>query len=151
MSKIFPQIAGGCSFDAMARKLDRQQQAELSDFVNALAEAAGYSTTAEWSRDSGYPPPNLSNLRNGRGAVDGYNLLRLLRAAAARSEMTPEQLALGLARATAEDASEESIARRLDELASLVGRALEALEQRSQGEQPAPAARRAPARKKAAR
>lgn len=113
----------------MARQLDERQQAELTAFVNALADAAGYATTAEWARDSGYPPPNLSNLRNGRGAIDGYNLLRLIRAAAARSDATPDQLALGLARATAEEQSEESTARRLDELASLVTEALTLLRQ----------------------
>ena len=111
----------------MARQLDERQQAELTAFVNALADAAGYATTAEWARESGYPPPNLSNLRNGRGAIDGYNLLRLVRAAAARSDLTPEQLALGLARATAEESSEESTARRLDELAGLVTEALSLL------------------------
>lgn len=135
----------------MARPLDDRQQGELSAFVNALAEAAGYTTTAEWARDSGYPPPNLSNLRNGRGAIDGFNLLRLIRAAAARTEMTPDQLALGLARATAGDASEESIGRRLDELAALVTEALSLLrDDPPAARRRAPATRRTPARKKAA-
>jgi hypothetical protein len=78
----------------MARKLDDEQQADLSAFVNRLAESAGYKTTAEWSRDSGYPAPNLSNLRNGVGAVDGYNLLRLIRAAAVKAERDPLSLAV---------------------------------------------------------
>lgn len=68
----------------MARDLDEHQRRELSDFVNQLAEAAGYTTTAEWARDAGYPAPNLGNLRNGKSAVDGYNLLRLMRAASRR-------------------------------------------------------------------
>lgn len=123
-----PDAKARRSVSAMARQLDERQQAELTDFVNALAGAAGYATTAEWARDSGYPPPNLSNLRNGRGAIDGFNLLRLIRAAAARVDLTPEQLALGIARATAEGDSEESIGRRLDELAGLVSRGLELLE-----------------------
>lgn len=135
----------------MAENLDASQRAALSAFVNGIAQAAGYTTTAEWSRDSGYPAPNLSKLRGGKGAVSGYNLLRLIRAGAARTEMTPEQLALGLARATAEDASEESIGRRLDELAALVTEALKLLRDApSAAERPAPAARRTPARKKAA-
>lgn len=111
----------------MARSLDARQQEELTAFVNALAAAAGYETTAEWARESGYAYPNLTNLRNGKGAVDGYNLLRLIRAAAARSDLTTEQFALGLAQATAGDGSAESTARRLDELAGFVAEALELL------------------------
>jgi len=121
----------------MARDLDARQLAELSAFVNAIAEAAGYRTTAEWARESGYPAANLSNLRNGRKGVDGYNLLRLLRAAAARATLTPEQLAEGLARETAADASAESIDRRLKELSDHVARALELLDERTTAETPA--------------
>lgn len=136
----------------MARDLDAKQQEELTEFVNTLAEAAGYKTTAEWARESGYPASNLSNLRNGQKGVDGYNLLRLLRAAAARVETTPEQLALGLARATAEDASEVSVARRLDEIAALVTEALGELRARPaqpEARQQAAAGPRTPVRKAA--
>lgn len=137
----------------MARDLDERQQAELSDFVNALADAAGYTTTAEWAREAGYPASNLSNLRNGRRAVDGYNLLRLIRAAASRSELTTEQLAVGLARATEADESAESIGRRLDELSKLVQESLELLHEaqrlRSGDQQRKPAARRAPRKRSA--
>jgi hypothetical protein len=113
----------------MARKLDDEQQADLTGFVNRLAESAGYKTTAEWSRDSGYPAPNLSNLRNGNGAVDGYNLLRLIRAAADKAGRDP----LTLAVEQAEDA--RTIADRLaevekgiTELASLIRQGLQARE-----------------------
>jgi hypothetical protein len=78
----------------MARSLDEHQQAELSAFVNELAEAAGYTTTAEWARESGYPASNLSELRNGNRSVDGYNLLRLIRAAAARAGSKSGQFAM---------------------------------------------------------
>jgi hypothetical protein len=81
----------------MPRKLDQRQQADLSAFVNALFTEAGYTSTAEWARDSGYPAPNLSNLRNRKGAVDGYNLLRLIRAAAERAGQDPVDLAARLA------------------------------------------------------
>jgi hypothetical protein len=114
----------------MARKLDGEQQADLTAFVNALADRAGYTTTAEWSRDSGYPAPNLSNLRNANGAIDGYNLLRLIRAASDRIAVDPVDLAAGLA--TAADGSPESIADRLEaveetmtELAKLIREGLE--------------------------
>lgn len=138
----------------MARDLDERQRAELTDFVNAIASAAGYTTTAEWARDSGYPASNLSNLRNGRGGVDGFNLLRLIRAAAARAEnMTAEQLALGVAQASA-DTTEESIARRLDELAGLMKEALDELRERPaphEAQRQTPLKSRSQATKRAAR
>lgn len=115
----------------MARKLDNEQQADLTAFVNALALRAGYTTTAEWARDSGYPAPNLSNLRNGNGAIDGYNLLRLIRAAASRIDVAPIDLAVE--RASGAAASRGSFADRLEavegtmtELASLIRQGLEA-------------------------
>lgn len=138
----------------MARSLDERQQAELTAFVNAIAEAAGYETTAEWARDSGYAYPNLTNLRNGKGAVDGFNLLRLIRAAAARADLTTEQLALGLAQATAEDGSKESIGRRLDELSGLVQESLRLLHEAQRLRDAAPqrrtGGRQAPTKKRAA-
>lgn len=122
----------------MARKLDEAQMAELQAFVDALVEAGGFASNAELARESGYDRSALSDLRNGHGAIDGYNLLRLIRAAAARApEMTTEQLALGLARATAVDAEEETVLARLDELSGLVAEALELLrQQRPPGPQP---------------
>lgn len=110
----------------MARSLDRKQQRELSAFVNRLAEAAGYESTAEWARDSGYPAPNLSNLRNGKGAIDGYNLLRLITSAAARAKTNRRTLALAAAGtdgATIED--------RLDSLEVLLRAALDRLGERA--------------------
>lgn len=146
-----------CSVNAMARSLDVRQQAELTAFVNALADAADYRTTADWARDSGYAYPNLTNLRNAKGAVDGYNLLRLIRAAAARTDLTTEQLALVLARATAADASEASIASRLEDLAAGVKEALELLKQarderaaQPEAQQPGTSTRRTPTTKKRA-
>lgn len=113
----------------MARQLDERQQADLTAFVNALADRAGYTTTAEWSRDSGYPAPNLSNLRNGRGAIDGYNLLRLIRAAAARAETAAEDLATELAGAsTALDGRLRAVEDGLTALASEIRRSLESPE-----------------------
>lgn len=116
----------------MARPLDDRQQAELSDFVNALAELGGYTTTAEWARESGYPAPNLSELRNGVAGIDGYNLLRLTRAAAARVELEPEVLALLAERVSDEAEDQETIHQRLDELAGLVAQALVLLRAQAQ-------------------
>jgi hypothetical protein len=127
----------------MARDLDPQQQADLTGFVNALAEIAGYTTTAEWARESGYPASNLSNLRNARGGVDGYNLLRLIRAAAARAEAPPEHLSASLARALGTAGADDSVADRLDELAGLVTEALELLrDSQTAAQQRTPGARR---------
>jgi hypothetical protein len=114
----------------MARKLDEQQQRLLTDFVNRLAAQAGYTTTAEWARESGYPASNLSNLRNGRGAVDGYNLVRLIRAAAARAAVEPPQLATDAAESPSVSGGEvadrlQGVEKGLTELATLMRQRLE--------------------------
>ena len=62
----------------MARDLDPQQQADLTEFVNAIADLAGYTTTAEWARESGYPASNLSNLRNAATMAAYWKDVRLL-------------------------------------------------------------------------
>lgn len=110
----------------MSRRLDKPQQHELSAFVNALAETAGYETTAEWARDSGYSYPNLINLRNGKGAVDGFNLLRLIRSAAQRAGLATEDLALKAA-ASGDPDLVANVSARLDELAGLMAEALQLL------------------------
>jgi hypothetical protein len=107
------------SVSTMARKLDARQQEELSSFVDALAEIGGFSSTAEWARESGYDRSALSDLRNRNGAIDGYNLLRLIRVAATRARLDPEHLALLAERVgvEADDAIDAAIIGRLDELA----------------------------------
>lgn len=112
------------SVSAMARRLDAHQQKVLTDFVNALARAAGYTTHAEWSRDSGYPAPNLSELRLGKGGIDGVNLVRLIRAAAAKAGVPPEALAIATARASAEHDDTSLVALRLEEIQYAVEEAL---------------------------
>lgn len=114
----------------MARKLEAWQQEELTAFVNALADAAGYTKTADWARDSDYPASNLSDLRNAKMGVDGYNLLRLIRAAASQMQIDQEVLAAGLARAIDAGSVKKPVEDRLKELSDLVARALEALEAR---------------------
>lgn len=118
----------------MARRLDKAQQEELTAFVNALAAAAGYEVTAEWSRESGYSYPNLTELRAGKGAVDGYNLLRLIRSAAARAGVEPLALAVETAEASTLAGSRGWLVHRLDELAEGVADVLEILRDESQGE-----------------
>lgn len=112
----------------MSRRLGRPEQEELSGFVNALAAAAGYATTTEWARESGYSYPNLVDLRNGRSACDGFTLLRLIRAAAARMELEPSLLAAAAAEASAEADGEEWLRQRLNDISEGLARALELLE-----------------------
>lgn len=112
----------------MARQLDEHQKAELVSFVEAVFAAGNYETNAELARDSGYPASNISKLRNGRGAIDGFNLLRLIQAAARRTGTPAETIAL--AAAPASEAVPRSVAdleRRLEEVADLTARGFEAL------------------------
>lgn len=132
----------------MARKLDGRQLESLSAFVGELWDLAGYETTAEWARESGYPASNLSKLRNGRGAIDGFNLLRLIEAAADRSGMTRARVAAAASPggvhlrngSTSPPVSLEAIAGRLEGveggLSALVAEVRRALEHRDVLEPP---------------
>lgn len=104
----------------MARQLDPGEQDELTSFVNALYERAGYTRIAAWAADAGLPASNLSKLRNRRGGIDGYNLLKLINAAALRAGVPAVDLAVG--------ASQRSVAQRLDELADGVAFAIDLLQ-----------------------
>lgn len=84
----------------MARKLDAKQSRELGEFVARLKALGGYASSAEWSRESGYPAPNLSELENGVAGVDGYNLLRLIRAVGARAGLSAAEAAMVSSRAS---------------------------------------------------
>jgi predicted transcriptional regulator len=66
----------------------------LATFVNALQKRAGYKHASEWARDAGFPASNLSDVKNGNAGIDGLNLLRLIRAAAAKLE--DDEIALAL-------------------------------------------------------
>lgn len=81
----------------VARQLDQAQLGELTEFVAALKQLGGYAVSAEWARDAGYPAPNLSRVENGVAAIDGYNLLRLIRASAARAGLTASETAAAAA------------------------------------------------------
>lgn len=105
----------------MARKLDQAQLRELSAFVDELKRLGGYTVSAEWARDSGYPAPNLSKLENGVGAIDGFNLLRLIRASARRAGVPPA-LAAAQASAAARVEDDPELVAELEELADLLER-----------------------------
>lgn len=108
------------------RGLDDHQLAELAKFVNALFVLGGYQRSADWARDAGYPEPNLSRLRNGKGDASGYNLFKLIRAVALRLDDPPVDVALAAAlhAEAAEAPSRAELARRLEELGTLVAEAL---------------------------
>lgn len=106
----------------MAPNLDAHQRTELAAFVDALYQLGGYETGASWAEEANYPAPNLSNLRNAKTGIDGYNLLKLIRAVAKRLDERPVDVALAAARNVELDAapSRLEIARRLEELEGLV-------------------------------
>lgn len=59
--------------------------AELSQFVTELYTWGGYARKSEWARDAGFPAPNLSDVMNGKAGIEGYNLMRLYKAAEKRA------------------------------------------------------------------
>ena len=69
----------------MARPLSEPQRAELAAFVDELYRLGGFATWAEFSRESGYPATNLSDVHLGKQGIDGPNLLGLVRAVARRT------------------------------------------------------------------
>jgi hypothetical protein len=107
----------------VARKLDQAQLRELSEFVAELKTLGGYTVSAEWARDSGYPAPNLSKLENAVGAIDGYNLLRLIRSSARRADLAPATAALIATPRSAERGGDDpELVVELEELADLLER-----------------------------
>lgn len=104
----------------MARGLDAVQKAELAEFLERLLREGGYKTQSQWARDAGYHPVNLSNAlnRSKEDGLDGYSLLKLIRAAAVRAESTPE----ALARRIAADGRIDETALRLEALEAQVAK-----------------------------
>ena len=104
----------------MARGLDKHQKAELADYLDGLYRLGRYTSQAQWAREAGYHQVNLSNAmsRKTDDGLDGYSLLRLIRAAAERADVSPETAALRLAQETVPDASD--LRRRLIELEATV-------------------------------
>lgn len=102
----------------MARGLDPNQKAELVAFLEELYRLGDYETQAQWAREAGYHTVNLSNALNRTKAdgLDGYTLIKLMRAAAKRAETTPE----AVARRLAADDQQSDVARRLEALEGLV-------------------------------
>ena len=109
----------------MAEHLDRHQLAEIGSFLNELAAFAGYDSTAQWARESGTQRPNVGNARNGKAGISGYNLLRLIRAAAVRAGVSPAEAAV---RASARSGDASAVAGLAGPLESLAD-ALALLEQ----------------------
>jgi hypothetical protein len=93
--------------------LDEVQLREFAAFLQTLYDLGGFPSDAEWARQSGVHAVNLSNARTGQGQLDGFNLLRLIRSAADRAALPPEQLAILTARleAAADDPMKEIVRR----------------------------------------
>jgi hypothetical protein len=65
----------------MPRSYTTAQREDLAAFVQWLIDASPYKVDADLARAAGYPPSNLSKVKNGHGSIDGINLLKLIRAA----------------------------------------------------------------------
>lgn len=102
----------------MARGLDRVQKAELVAFLESLYRLGGYTGQAQWAREAGFYTPNLSRAMSRRTnqGVDGYSLLRLIRAAAARAGLSGSDAVMRLAQASAYDAVLQQVLLHLAEL-----------------------------------
>lgn len=126
----------------MARKLDQTQLDEFAAFLEELAQRGDWKTDAEWSRQSGVHAVNLSEARTGKSQLDGYNLLRLIRATAERTASAQNDAAISASRATgplaALEAKVEEIADRTADSLLALERALESgiarIEKRLPGE-----------------
>lgn len=117
----------------MARPLSEPQRAELAAFIDELYRLGGFATWAEFSRESGYPATNLSNVHLAKKGIDGPNLLGLIRAVARRTGAGVAEVALAAAPAAQEDL--EGILARL-----LLGQAqiLERIDEARRRERPEP-------------
>src|SRR5581483_8523417 len=102
------------------RSSDLHQKAELAAFLDNLYRMGGYTSQAQWAREAGYHQVNLSNAmsRTKADGIDGYNLLRLIRAVSERVAAGPEETALRLARESAD--GDGDLRRRLAELEATV-------------------------------
>lgn len=65
----------------VARPRTDQEKQVVASFVRDLFRASGYKTAEEWGSRAGVWGSNLSEYQSGKAMPDGYNLLRLMRAA----------------------------------------------------------------------
>lgn len=132
----------------MARGLDKHQKAELAEFLDLLYRMGGYTSQAQWAREAGFHQVNLSNAmsRKTDAGLDAYSLLRLVRAVAERTPLSPEETVVRLAREADVGGAGPDVGRRLSEVEATVAaqgeattKALKALtaEIRRQGRQQA--------------
>jgi transcriptional regulator with XRE-family HTH domain len=66
---------------SVAVKRSKRQRDELAAFVVELLERSGAATQTEFAERAGVSWASLSGWKTGRIVPDGYNLLRLIRAA----------------------------------------------------------------------
>ncbi len=121
----------------MAEKRSEQERSELGAFIRELYVIGGYARWAEFADDARVHPVSLSNWQNGEKTPDGVNVLKLIRAAAARTNREARELATSLAVADRERLADrlEDVERGMTELAGLLR---ESLGEQEADESPAP-------------
>lgn len=77
----------------MAAKRSPSQLAPIAQFLEELYELGDYATWKEFAEDAGISAPQVSDFKNGQVEPAGLNLLKLIRAAAARSRTSAAQIA----------------------------------------------------------
>lgn len=80
----------------MAASRSPSQLAEIGAFIQRLYELGGYGTWKEFADDAKLSAPQLSDFQRGTVEPSGYNLFRLIQAAAARAGTDDATLALRL-------------------------------------------------------
>jgi hypothetical protein len=111
----------------MARGLDANQKAELVEFLEDLYRLGGYTKQKTWADEASYYAPNLSKAlnRSESDGIDGYTLLKLMRAAAKRAGISPVEAAR---RSAGAEGSQQLPRDRLEEVADLVAEGLARVE-----------------------
>lgn len=74
----------------MARSANKSYEtSEVWRYVDELRQAAGFPSDGQFAIAAGFPPSSLSDWKRGKHAMSSLNLVRLIRAAAARSSTSP--------------------------------------------------------------
>lgn len=98
----------------MAARRSPKQRAEVAKFIDELFETSTSETWAEFASAAGVHWASLSDWHTGKSVPDGYNLLRLIRAAGVSPEAVTQ---------LADGHDLESLLGRLEGLASVLRQA----------------------------
>jgi hypothetical protein len=75
----------------MAKRRSEEERAQMVEFIDWLYARSGTKSWADFATKAGVHWSNLSAWHRGKGVPDGYNFLKLLRAADALNEDAPGQ------------------------------------------------------------